>query len=313
MRFGTAIACSKKASLEVDRAMARVDLSRAEDYLEWSGSMGTLGYVSQADMVEDRLALIRAEVAWNKADVALETFQRSTAQTRLRDYEAKVEQARTQLAFAIEEVEAAQTRLDHLEEQVSFCTIRAPHDGAVLYTDVFYREYYQVREGAEIYPGLSLFILPDLSKMEVELFVHERFSRLVKVGQEAEVHFEAFPGQSVLGKVKDVDLMPTPDWYHFEEWQQFRVLVALDEVPEGLLPEMTARVEITVGSNREALTVPAEAVGWDDDGPFCVVESPSGPTQRRVQIDRGTVDRLVVREGLEENESVLLQPVRNAF
>jgi RND family efflux transporter MFP subunit len=299
---------AEERRLEVDRAVAIVDHARAGDYLDWSARMGSLGYVSSADLAQDRLSLLRAEVAHDRAEVALETFRRSTVEKRLRDLEARVEQARTQLAFAEEELDASEDRLEHLDEQVSRCEIRAPHDGSVFYTDVNWREYYRVREGAEVYPGFPLFYLPDLSNMEVELLVHERFARLVAEGQRATVSFEAIPGRSYPARVKTVDLLPTPDWYHFGEWQQVRVRVALDEVPGVLRPEMTARVEITTDEPRDALTVPTEAVAWDESGAYCVVPSPSGPTRRPVVVDRGTVDRLVARSGLEPGDSVLLRP-----
>ncbi|RUL85938.1 efflux RND transporter periplasmic adaptor subunit [Tautonia sociabilis] len=294
--------------LEAERAIAQVDLTRAEGHLSWSSRMGALGYVSMADLAEDRVARLRAQVAWNQAEVALDTYRRATIERTLRDLEATVERARTQLAFALEELKGTEDRLKHLERQVEHCTIRAPHDGTVFFADVSYGEYYRVREGAEVYPGLPLFLFPDLERMEVELFVHERFARRVSEGQEAAVSFEAFPGRSFLGHVSEVELIPTPDWRHFGEWQHFRVRVALDEKPDGLLPDMSARVELRPGPRTEALTVPAEAVLWDESGPFCVVNTPSGPARRDIRVDRGTVDRLVVLDGLEPGDSVLLNP-----
>ncbi|QDV36663.1 efflux RND transporter periplasmic adaptor subunit [Tautonia plasticadhaerens] len=297
--------------MEVDRAMARVDLTRAEDYLAWSGRMGALGYVSSADLAEHRLSLLRAEVALSDAELALRTFRESTVGAVLRGLEAEVDRSRTLRDFAVEELEAAEERLDHLEEQVDRCSIRAPHDGTVYYADIFFNDYYQVREGAEVYPGIHLFILPDLSKMEVELFVHERFAGLVAEGRRATVSFEALPGCTFPARVKSIDLLPTPDWRHFEEWQQFRVRVAIDRPPAGLRPEMTTRVSIATDEPRSALTVPAGAVGWDDAGAHCVVETDQGPNRRAIRVDRGTVDRLVVLEGLRPGDRVLIDPRRN--
>ncbi|WP_169973157.1 efflux RND transporter periplasmic adaptor subunit [Tautonia rosea] len=297
--------------LETELAMARVELSRAEDSLSWSQRMGTLGYLASADLAEQRLARLRAEIARENAELALQTFLRTTVEKQLRDLEARVERAQTSRAFAAEALNAAEARQEHLDQQVSHCTMTAPHDGTVLYADIAWREYYQVREGAEVYPHLPLFVLPDLSRLEVEIQVHERLSSLVDEGQQATASFEAFPGRSSPARVSSVDLLPTPDWYHFGEWHQFRVRLALDEAPSGLLPEMTAEVVLQTGPSTPALTVPSVAVAWDEGGPYCVVETPLGQVLRPVRVDRGTTDRLVVLEGLESGETVLLLPRRH--
>lgn len=297
--------------LETELAMAWVDLSRAEDSLSWSHRMGTLGYIASADLAEQRLARLRAEIARENAELALRTFLRITVEKQLRDFEARVERAQTHRAFAAEALQAVEARQKHLDQQVSHCTMTAPHDGTVLYADIAWREYYQVREGAEVYPHLPLFVLPDLSRLEVEIQVHERFSSLVARGQQATVAFEAFPGRSSPARVTSVDLLPTPDWYHFGEWHQFRVRLTLEDVPEGLLPEMTAEIALQTGPATSALTVPSEAVAWDEGGPFCVIETPFGQDRRPVRVNRGTTDRLVVLGGLESGETVLLLPRRH--
>ncbi|MEW4567530.1 efflux RND transporter periplasmic adaptor subunit [Tautonia sp. JC769] len=294
--------------LETELAMARVDLSRAEDSLTWSQRMGKLGYLSSADLAEQRLARLRAEITRDNAEVALQTFLDTTVEKLLRDLESRVERAETHRAYATEALQAAEDRQDHLDEQVSHCTLTAPHDGTVLYADTAWREYYQVRDGAEVYPHLPLFILPDLSRLEVEIQVHERFSSQIAEGQQATVSFEVFPGRSYPARVTARDLLPTPDWYHFGAWQQFRVRLTLDEAPTGLLPEMTAEVAIATGAARPAITVPCEAVAWDDHRPYCVVETPSGPARRPVRVDRGSIDRLVVRDGLKPGDRVFLLP-----
>ncbi|WP_152050776.1 efflux RND transporter periplasmic adaptor subunit [Tautonia marina] len=298
----------RERQLETELAMARVDLSRAEDSLNWSHRMGTLGYLASADLAEQRLARLRAEIARDNAEVALQTFLRTTVEKQLRDLEARVEHAQTYRAYAAEALRAAEARQEHLDQQVSHCTMTAPHDGTVLYADIAWRELYQVREGAEAYPHLPLFVLPDLSQLEVEIQVHERYSSQIVQGHQATVSFEALPSRSYRARVTTIDLLPTPDWYHFGEWQQFRVRLTLDEAPAGLLPEMTAQVALEIGPSRSTLTIPSDAVAWNDRGPYCVVETPSGQVPRAVRVDRGTVDRLVVLEGLEAEETVLLRP-----
>ena len=301
----------RERELQTAVALSTVERTRAGDTVAWTEHMGTLGYVAMADLADARLDRLRTEVQRRKAEGELDAFRRYTVSKQVRTFESNVARARNTLRFATEQLKGADERLKTAETQVDRCTIKAPHPGRVLYFDQFYEGEYIIREGAEIYPGLPLFVLPDLTEMEVELYVHERSSTRVAEGQEAAVTFAGFPGRSFPAHLREVNLLPEPDWRHFGESQQVRVRVALDEVPEGLLPEMTARVAIATGAPERRATVPAGAVRWDDDGEsFCVVRTATGWERRPVAVDRGTVDRLIVRRGLDEGEVVLLLPER---
>ena len=63
-------------------------------------------------------------------------------------------------------------RLAKLEKQVELCTIRAPHDGFVIYANDERRESV-IEEGMSVRQKQDLFYLPDLTDMEVVAYLHE--------------------------------------------------------------------------------------------------------------------------------------------
>ena len=59
-----------------------------------------------------------------------------------------------------------------LEKQVEHCTIRAPHDGFVIYANNADRQVF-IEPGMSVRQRQQLFFLPDLSQMEVVADLHE--------------------------------------------------------------------------------------------------------------------------------------------
>ena len=80
-------------------------------------------------------------------------------------------------------------RLSSLEKQVEHCTIRAPHDGFVIYANNADREEF-IEPGLPVRQRQHLFYLPDLNDMEVVAMLHESIVDQVNPGMRATVHVE---------------------------------------------------------------------------------------------------------------------------
>ena len=86
--------------------------------------------------------------------------------------------------------------------------------------------------------------------------------------------------------------------------------IALEVTPSGLLPGMSAEVEVQVGRCRDVLAVPTEAVSVDHDRKVCYVIGPSGLERREITPGGSTPDLIEVTDGLNEGESVVLNPTQ---
>jgi multidrug efflux pump subunit AcrA (membrane-fusion protein) len=271
--------------------------------------MEGLGYLSASEFAREEYGLQYAAFLRDQAEADLEMFREIRAGKDERVLELGAEAAENLRLFARQRLDLVQERLDKLEEQIGFCTMTAPHDGRVLYVTQYYGGLYRVREGSEVYKGVGLFVLADLSALEVEVNVHERHAGILSVGLAASVTFDAFPGRSYRGRVKKIELMPKLDTQHLSQWRNMVSRVVLDEPPpDGLFPEMLARVEFRTGPSAAQPTIPCRAVGMDREGTFCVVRSRGRWERRRVSVGRGDPDRLVLEEGPAVGSVVLLDP-----
>ena len=104
----------------------------------------------------------------------------------------------------------------------------------------------------------TCFYLPDLTDMEVVAYLHESMLARSPRGMRARVIVEGLPGRKLEGHVTDIAAIPTFSWR--SDVSYFDGKVKLDQRREGILPGMTAQVEIALDRRDHVLAVPVGAV-----------------------------------------------------
>ena len=161
------------------------------------------------------------------------------AEARVAD--AKLELSRLQEGPNPLDVEQAQTRMANAKSQLAAAEksladlgLRAPFDGTVSRLNVRLNEW--------VVPGQPLVLFGDLSNLQVETTdLSEIDVAQIQPGSIADVTFDALPSAMVEGKV--VRISPKADE---GAGVNYTVILALDEIPEGLRWGMTAFVDIAI-------------------------------------------------------------------
>lgn len=149
----------------------------------------------------------------------------------------------------------AETSLRLAREKRQDVTIRAPINGTVLERNV---EPGQIVASAtaNVSGGTALFLMADLSTMQVRTKVDEVDIGDVHGGQQARVTVEAYPNRTFVGTVAKIE----PQAVVEQNVTLFPVLVRLDN-SEGLLRVgMNAEVSFEIASRPDAVAVPNSAV-----------------------------------------------------
>jgi HlyD family secretion protein len=165
-----------------------------------------------------------------------------------------------------------------------------------------------IEAGASVIQGQELFYFPDLSKMEVVAMLNETVVDRIRAAMPARVRFESLrSGEDLEGHVDSVDSLPKRS---FNDVPYYPCRIALEGQPSGLLPGMSAKVEIHVGRCRDVLAIPSEAVSVDQESKVCYVVGPAGMERRQITSGESSLDLVEVADGLKEGESVVLDPTR---
>ncbi len=155
-------------------------------------------------------------------------------------------------------------------------------------------------QGMRFMPGEMLYQIADLSSVWVIADVFEQDIGRVRVGQSARVQLDAYPGQTLSGRVSYI--YPTLK----AETRAAQVRIELTNPGGRLKPAMYARVEIPTGGGA-VLAVPASAV--IDSGARRVVLIDLGDGRfepRDVELGARGDDFVAITKGVKEGETVVV-------
>ncbi|MBX6312517.1 MAG: efflux RND transporter periplasmic adaptor subunit [Isosphaeraceae bacterium] len=292
-------------------ALAESDLRRQIDRLEWAQRMATRGYIALGQVITETQNLKRLQLSLEQTRRAATNLERFGVPINLRQLEGRVEAAKAMLHYQTARLERTEALLQHYEQQVELCTVRAPHDGFVIYANEPDHDP-RVELGAQAKRKMDLFYLPDLSSLEVQALLHETVVSRVRAGMPALIKVEALPNIMIEGQIASIATLPllSTSRTRGDEVKNYLGRIRLHNIPRGLLPGMTAEVEIVAAQRPSALVIPARALAYEDGREFCYVTHPEGLERRAIQIGHIAGDLLEVTEGLDEGEQVVLDPER---
>jgi RND family efflux transporter MFP subunit len=225
------------AALDNDEYLQQVDQARAE--ME----------VARATLEESRSALetskreLERTVALRKKKIASES-EMDAAKAEYTNQEAKLKVAVAQVSQKQAALKAAQVRLSYTQIRVSW----NDQNGSRVVGERF------VDEGAMLAPNTPLLSVLDISSMIAAVHVIERDYSMVRVGQDATVATDAFPGKSFFGRI--VRIAPLLK----ETSREARVEIDIPNPEDLLKPGMFARVRIEFEEHADATVVPLSAL-----------------------------------------------------
>ena len=244
-----------------------------------------------------QLDLERARLALTKAKEQLDNFDKSRP---------------TQMALV--EINKAQAEIDlkKIESDVALLQIAAPQDGIVIYGDNWASNR-KIQVGDNIFPGMPVVELPDLSTMQVIGLVYDTELSLLSKGMRCAFSLDAAPGPTYQGVVLSLTSVASRKGFASQQ-KVFRAVIQPDKVDPNLMkPGMTARVMFGIKLADKATTIPREYLGLDSEGRYYVLKKTDKPQPARQIIEVGAFgDSLVeIRSGLSSSDSLL--PVQKVW
>ena len=299
-------------SAEGQIKLAESELIRAQERLEWSDRMLQIGYVTQSANMSDRLTLQRAEFSLREAETKLKVLRIYTKEKQLKELQATVEKARSDMYARQSTYELEKEKEQKLKAQIEKCKLYAPADGLVVYANEQNRfggsNQALIEEGAAVRERQAIFRLPDISKMRVNTKVHESMVDKVKVGMKARIRVEAFPDQ-LTGTVESVQPLPDPSSFFSSDIKVYTTQVAIDNPLTSLRPGMSAEVEILVTQLDDVLAIPVMAILQFEGKDHVYVSKPDGWDRREIKLGISNDKLIEVKDGLLPGDEVALSPL----
>jgi HlyD family secretion protein len=302
----------EKQEFEGRIARARADVTQRIDRLEWSRRMLARGYASRAQVAAETSLLDKAAFAQATAEREFRSFETYRYPRAVLELSSRIESARSDLLDQTARLRREEERLAELGRQVNECTIRAPHDGILLYAHKPKRGV-RIEEGMAVHQYQELFYLPDPSRMEVQVLLHETVVEQVRPGMPARIRLVG-DSEPLEGTLKVIDPLPIADRSKWSSGEVKNYLghISLAQGTGALRPGATAEVEIAAATVRDALVVPIEAPQREGGRDVCYVLGPDGLEPRTVALGWADDAWQEITAGIIEGEEVALSAVPSA-
>lgn len=274
---------------EGDRVTAGQELARISmiDYDSQRQQATAARATSAADVEVAALAVVQARRDLARAEELAKAGVITAAELEAtRSLTARLATAETAARARLAENDAA---LAVLERQRAKRIVRAPFAGIVTRRSV--------EPGQSVVPGTALFLVAEMSAVEIYAETDENNVQRLRTGQPATVIAPAYRDQPFKARLEQIG--PRVEW----DRGVIGLRLTPEQPPAFLLPNMTVDVNIEVGRYPRALTLPAAAVLRARDGDFVMLVDGDRFTRRAIKVI-GENPAYVAIEGLKAGDRV---------
>jgi multidrug efflux pump subunit AcrA (membrane-fusion protein) len=293
-------------TLEKDQIIARSNLRTAQNILAHARMMAERGYVSDLELQEKIFAVTQAELNVEVKKTQIDVLERFTKAMELETLNGNLNAAKARYAAEYERNLQDAARRDLAIEELEYCVMKAERSGLVIYPPAEkWKRAPEIEEGATVYRDQILLLMPDLSKMQVKVGIHESMIDRIKPGLAARI---TLPDNTLDGEVSSVASVTRPAGWWTGNVVKYDTIIRLPSV-KGLKPGMSAEVEVILDRHEDVLTIPAAAVVQTTLGDFCWIKITDGVKRHSLQLGDTDDNFIVVEAGLQEGDEVVLDPM----
>lgn len=192
--------------------------------------------------------------------------------------------------------------------------ILAPMDGLAVVQSMWRGgEMAPIQQGDQVTAGQLFMKVVDPTKMTVEGNINQADSSAFRVGQKADIEFDAFPGLKMQGDVYSIGALATRGWRENYYIRNLPVRVNITGSDPKVIPDLSAAADVLTNQVASAKLIPLGAVQTEGAQSVVFVRGAKGFEKRVVTIGERNNTHAVVKAGLEVGDEVALdKPAQQA-
>jgi len=294
--------------VEAQITIAQENMRSAQNVLDHTERMARKGFATPLQVEADEFAVKRAKLELDFAQTSKDVLEKFTREKTTKGLEATRDAAQALARSELAAVRLEKAKLDKFTKQLEKCVIFAPKAGMVVYyaeRSRYGSSNSQIEEGSPVRERQIIVQLPDLTKMQAKMPVHESKVEQVQPGQR--VYLKVLD-REFQGSVTSIANQPESKSFFAAKVKEYPAEVRIEGDCEGLRPGMTAEVEILIANLENVLTVPVSAVVVKGDQFFGYVQSADGPQKRELLLGLSNDKFVEVKDGVAEGEEILMNP-----
>jgi HlyD family secretion protein len=284
----------RKADQEIQKESLRQTLRQAKAALE----KAQLDYNAQDIRTEIDRELLKLSV-----DEATATYNELQQEVKIQDDAQAAEIRILELTR-----DRHQRHRDRHRADVEKFKIYAPMSGLAVMQSIWRGgDMGQVQIGDQVSPGQPFMKIVDTTSMQLEALVNQVESEEIRIGQQAEVQFDAFPDLHLKGRVYSIGALAVGGWRQNYFIRSIPVNIAIQSSDSRLIPDLSASANIELETHNDSLAIPQEAVFGEAGKPVVFVKQGDHFSQRPVKLGVKNNTQVAVLSGLTAGDEIAMQ------
>ena len=236
----------------------------------------------------------QADLNMEKVKVAIQSSRARTTRS-LHNYTRRIRRVRE--------------NLEQTEKFLQMMTLYAPADGIVIYGNPDRpHSNPDIKPGMEVWRGMILMTIPEMSDMVVNLDLPEQYRSKVKVGDRVVISPDSMPSVKFHGSVDIIPTLPVNIiFWDSSSPKVYKSRIRFDKQSEMLVNGMSVQIEVITNTIKDTLYIPVEAIFEDKERFYVYMQTPGGGN-KEVDVKIGeSNDRFVqILDGLKEDDVIYL-------
>jgi multidrug efflux pump subunit AcrA (membrane-fusion protein) len=295
----------------VDSAEADIRKTKAEQAIELETLRQTLR-VAKATLdkikLDSQALEVRTVIDQEQIKLSLEEAQAQYNELQ-KDFQTVIQRQKSELRLKeLARDKNLRHKMRHVSDLERF-TIHTPMDGLVVMQSVWRGgDMGQVQLGDQVSPGQPFMKIVDPGSMLMNAVVNQAESESIRIGQTANIVFDAFPGLTEKGRVFAVGALASGGWRSNYYIRSIPVRISLLGQDPRVIPDLSAAADVVIGTESNTLMIPLEAVHEVAGKIVVYVKHAGGFVAREVKLGGRNNVQVAVASGLQAGDEVALQP-----
>jgi multidrug efflux pump subunit AcrA (membrane-fusion protein) len=250
-------AALRQAQATLDQAIAQEKITSQQDQADLANVQYTLENARLEASKRDIVSRIQGEESRIDLTVAEQSLIAERAQMDLH-----AAASRSQIASYKRQCDQAQLEVDVTKARLAQMVLRAPLTGFIVFAVNYNQGPVNAKPfavGDNVYSGMNLAEMPDLSTLQMDAKVEEIDRGRVAVNNEVRIRVDALPELSVPGRIGQISPMAELG-IEMPPTRSFRAYASIPRADGRLRPGMNGGMDIVVKRIPNAISIPAKGL-----------------------------------------------------
>ena len=291
--------------LELDTPDLDQQIAQAQaTFVQSQAALAQLQATLQSVQSTLRLARLTAQRTKSLADAGVASKQdNDTSAAATEAGEANVHAAEENIRAQQSVIVANDANLKRLVETKKYARMEAPFDGVITYRNPVASDVGTLVSSGSATSSREILRVSQIETLRVFVDVPQNYAPVIRVGQQADLLVEEYPGHVFPARVQSSTNAVDPNS------RTMLTILLVDNQSGTLMPGMFAKTRFHLPHTVNVLRLPAEALLFRTEGPEAVVVGDDHKVHfRKLTLGRDYGPQVEISAGLEPGELVVLNP-----